>query len=130
MLERILSENIVKNIYGHVSDTAVVDYHLPFAENKRKFPVSVFRLFRFPKTCILNCCIYLYIYLYLCICCLFKRRRKAQAIFPIRLPFAHRANGNLSYVHLLTKKQMEFANGLNRLNGLAHLLIACVLLET
>ncbi len=39
--------------------------------------------------------------------------------FPyIRLPFAHRANGSLSFVCLLTKKQMQRLNGLN---GLAHL---------
>jgi hypothetical protein len=107
MLERILSENIVKNIYGHVSDTANVDYRFPSAENKRKIAVSVFRLFRFPKKCLLKLLHILYIYLYLYICCRFKRRRQAQAIFPIRLPFAHCANGNFPFVRFFTKKQLE-----------------------
>jgi hypothetical protein len=32
---------------------------------------------------------------------------EVQTIFLICLPFAHRANGSLSFVRLLTKKQME-----------------------
>jgi hypothetical protein len=41
----------------------------------------------------------------------------------VRLPFAHCANGNLSFVGLLRKKQTKvtFANILNVLIGLAHL---------
>jgi hypothetical protein len=36
-----------------------------------------------------------------------KMENGTQAIFLIHLTFAHRANGSLSFVRLLTKKQME-----------------------
>jgi hypothetical protein len=48
-------------------------------------------------------------------------KTEAQAIFLICLPLAHRANGYLSFVRLLTKKKKgnyQVAKGLNRLNGL------------
>ncbi len=57
-------------------------------------------------------------------CCRFKRKRKPRRFCLTRLPFANCANGSLSFVRLLTKNQTEvfpFANGLNGLNGLAHL---------
>ncbi len=37
----------------------------------------------------------------------FRRKAEAQAISPNPLPFAHHANGSLSFVHLLTKKQTK-----------------------
>jgi hypothetical protein len=43
-----------------------------------------------------------------------KRKRKPGRFPLICVPFAHRANGNLSFVRLLTKK-------LTKLNGLVHL---------
>jgi hypothetical protein len=36
-----------------------------------------------------------------------KRKTEARVILKIRLPFAHRVNGSLSLVRLLTKKQTE-----------------------
>jgi hypothetical protein len=45
-------------------------------------------------------------------------KRKPRRFSLIRLPFAHRANGSLSYVRMLTNGNYPFANGLN---GLAHL---------
>jgi hypothetical protein len=33
--------------------------------------------------------------------------KRPRRFFLIRLPFAHRANGSLSFVRLLTKKQKE-----------------------
>jgi hypothetical protein len=49
-----------------------------------------------------------------------KHETEAEAISLIRLRFAHCANGSLSFVRLLTKKQRSypFANRLNGLNGL------------
>ncbi len=48
-------------------------------------------------------------------------KTEAQAIFQIRLPFAHRGNGRLSFFRLLTTQKINgsypFANVLN---GLAH----------
>ncbi len=37
----------------------------------------------------------------------FQRKTEAQAIFLNPLPFAHRANGILSFTRLFTKKQTE-----------------------
>ncbi len=50
-----------------------------------------------------------------------KRKTEAQAIF--LNPFAHHANGSLTFDRLLTKKQTKFtfANGLNGQNRPAHL---------
>jgi hypothetical protein len=54
-----------------------------------------------------------------------KQKMKAQAISLIRLLFAHRANGSLSFVHFVTEKQKEIIRRqicrLNGLNRLAHL---------
>jgi hypothetical protein len=41
------------------------------------------------------------------ICCRFKRKTEALSIFLIRLPFALRANGNLTFSRLFTKKQTK-----------------------
>ncbi len=49
-----------------------------------------------------------------------NRIRKPRRFSSIRLLFAHHANGNLSFVCLLTKKQTEIIR-LQWLNGLAHL---------
>ncbi len=51
--------------------------------------------------------IYIYIYLYINVFCHFKWKMEAQAIFQIRLLFAHRADRSLSFVRLFTKKQTE-----------------------
>jgi hypothetical protein len=39
-----------------------------------------------------------------------KWRTEAQAIFLYQLPYAHRANENLSFGRLWTKKQMDSAD--------------------
>jgi hypothetical protein len=55
-----------------------------------------------------------------------RNGRKTDRFSLIRFPFAHRVNGSLLFVRLLTKKHGSYllANGLNGLNGLnvlAHL---------
>jgi hypothetical protein len=50
----------------------------------------------------------IYVYMYIYICCRFKRKTEAQGNLSLtRFPFAHRANGSLLVVHLLTNKQTE-----------------------
>jgi hypothetical protein len=46
--------------------------------------------------------IYIYTYIYTAV---LNGKRKLRRFSTIRLPFAHRANGSLSFVRLLTKKQ-------------------------
>ncbi len=43
-----------------------------------------------------------------------KQRMEAQAIFLIRLPFAHRANGSLLFVRFLAKKKQTEVTHLKR----------------
>ncbi len=51
-------------------------------------------------------CAHLYLYFYAAVAN-GKRKAEAQEIFLIRLPFANHANGSLSLVRLLTKKQTK-----------------------
>jgi hypothetical protein len=69
--------------------------------------------------------IYIYIHIYISryIYCMLpfqteKRKPKPRQFSLIRLPFAHCANGSLSFVSLFIKKQTEDICLLNRLNGL------------
>jgi hypothetical protein len=68
-------------------------------ENKLPFSISVCS-----KQIEVFCFHFLYIYIYMLP---FRRKAEAQAISPNPLPFAHHANGSLSFVHLLTKKQTK-----------------------
>ncbi len=62
-----------------------------------------------------------------CVCCVFmcvcENGRQKRRFSLIHLPFAHCANGSLSFVRLLTKKQWKLSvcKGTKWLNGLAHL---------
>jgi hypothetical protein len=97
---------------GTFAETTIVDYHLSYAANNKKIPISVFRLpfeankrkwpfsvssgssvFRvFVCYCI---CLYLYLYLYLYApVSNGKGKRKPRQFSLIRLPFAHRAIGS------------------------------------
>jgi hypothetical protein len=64
-------------------------FRFPFAANKWMLPFSDSSVF----------CKNIY--------CRFKTKTEAQAIFLNLLPFAHRANRSLSFVRLLTEKEME-----------------------
>ncbi len=46
-------------------------------------------------------------YIYISIYCRFKGKRKPRRFSLVHLLFAHRANGSLLFVRLLTKKQTE-----------------------
>jgi hypothetical protein len=53
-----------------------------------------------------------------------NKKQKPRRFSLICFPLAHRENGSLSFVRLLTKKETEvspLAHELNGLNGLAHL---------
>jgi hypothetical protein len=56
------------------------------------------------SVCLLQMKLYIYIYLYAADS---SGERKPRRFSIIRLLFAHRENGSLSFVHLLTKKQTE-----------------------
>jgi hypothetical protein len=63
-------------------------------------------------------------YMYTVYAAVTKGKRKPRRFSLIHLQFAHRANGSLLFVHLLTKKQNRsslFANRLDGLKRLAHL---------
>jgi hypothetical protein len=72
--------------------TEVCHFRFPFAANKWKLPFSVSFIFR------------KYIYIYAAVS---NRKQKPRQFFLIRSPFAHHANRSLSFVCLLMKKQME-----------------------
>ncbi len=86
------------------------------SKHKGKFAVSVFRMFHLPvcihtyrNGTIYISCIYVHIniykYKYICIYTVVSRGKWKPGRFSlIRLPFAHRTNGSLSFVRLLTKK--------------------------
>ncbi len=52
---------------------------------------------------------------------IFNEKRKSRRFSLIFLHFAHRSNGSLPFVRLLTSKQTEVIPFANRLNRLAHL---------
>jgi hypothetical protein len=71
--------------------------------------------------------IYIYIYIniliFMYICCRFKRKTEAKAIFdPLTVcSFRKRKFFFFLFVYEVTSRSYPFANGLNGLNGLAHL---------
>ncbi len=98
-----------------VTAKAIVDYHLsffwprktsfcfpfPFIAYKQKFALSVYKKkgsFRFPLVPFSEST-----YMYIEMADYIRKPRRSM----IRLPFAHCANGSLSFVSLLTKKQIE-----------------------
>jgi hypothetical protein len=125
-------------IDGHVCWKAIVDYRVLFADQGNKLPFSVcskhievavcckrklplFIVFRIYKYTVYN-------YGIRYICCRFTEqiKRKTRWFSLICLPFAHLATAvcRLSvcpFVDEGTNRSYLFANGLNRLNGLAHL---------
>jgi hypothetical protein len=124
------------------TERANVDCRLSFAENKRKFAASVSRLQQTNGSCChfplfqiygiyipvhIYLYIYLYIYIYIHIYVAVSNAKwnwQPRQVSLIRLPFAHHADGSLSFVHSFTKKLTEvihLQNGINRVNGLAHL---------
>jgi hypothetical protein len=108
---------------GTFDETATVDYCLLFttkennfrflfAENKRKCAISIFRLqqreLKFP----FSVCIYIYIYIYIykhAYIYIYVYKRKPRGFFLIRLPFAHHANGSLSFVPMLRKNKQKLS---------------------
>jgi hypothetical protein len=51
---------------------------------------------------------HIYTHIYVCICAAVSNgKRKPRRFSFIRLPFAHRANGSLSFIRLLAKNQTE-----------------------
>jgi hypothetical protein len=110
---------------GMFSETAIVYYRLSFTDLGKQTSVFLF-CFQFVyifvykyiyiyiyihlHTCILllHICIYRYIYIYIFIyiySCRFKRKMGPWPFSLICLPITHHANGSLSFVSLLTKKE-------------------------
>ncbi len=99
----------------------------PFAANKRKFTVSVFRIYiyihihkyinvhthihihiQYTHMHIYIYTYHIYTHIYVCICAAVSNgKRKPRRFSFIRLMFAHRSNGSLSFVCLLSKNQTE-----------------------
>jgi hypothetical protein len=76
--------------------------------------ISIYRIYLY------GICLYvysIYIYIPIFLCWFFKLKTEAHTIFLIRLPFVHRANGSLSFVRVLTKKQTKVIH-LQTVNGL------------
>jgi hypothetical protein len=113
---------------GTFAQTATVGYSLSFSGQGNQLPFSVFvygkrnHIYRerstFTYTYIYHTCIYYictyisymyisYVYIYIHIYIYFRLKRRPRRFFLIRLPFAHRANGSLLFVRLLTKKPTE-----------------------
>jgi hypothetical protein len=98
---------------GTFAKTAIVDYCLSFAYQGKQTSVSVYVCllqtngsFPFPFS-VCNKQLELLFSISsisLFICSRFKWKAEAQVIFPIYAPFAHCANGSLSFVRWLTKK--------------------------
>ncbi len=90
---------------GTFADTENVDFRffLPTKENKLPFSVYIYIVTD------VNISIYIYLYIKSYIYVLpFQTENGSRGDFPLlRLPFAHHANGSLSFVRLLTKKQTE-----------------------
>jgi hypothetical protein len=80
----------------------------PFQMAKYKYINSSFRIYIYIRQ-------HIYIesqHIYTFICCYFQmenRKWKPREFSFIRLPFAHRANGSLLFVRLLTKKQQKLS---------------------
>jgi hypothetical protein len=96
----------------------------PFAANKRKFAVSVFR--KQTEVAVSYQFSFLYIQnrhkqnsIYKLQYC-FKQKMENGNLAIFLVPFAHRANENLSFFHLLMKKQTEVICLQRGLNGPAH----------
>jgi hypothetical protein len=109
----------VKSTDGHVFEPANIDYPLSFADQGKQTSVFCFRLQQTNGSCCLYfytnthihiahiyiyTCIYTYIYIYAVIP---NGKLKPRRFSLILLPFAHRANGSLTFICLLTKKQTE-----------------------
>ncbi len=110
---------------GTLAETAIVDYRrLPIWENKLPFYVSAYSkqaevcYFCFPiaankrkspffvsSVCM---CVYIYLHLYFYLyAAIPNRKRKPRQFSLIRLLLTHCANGSLSFVHLLIRKQTQ-----------------------
>ncbi len=90
-------------------------FPFPFAANRRKFAISILRLQQTNGNCrfllvpfftFVSVCIFIFILTFKYTFIL-QFQTHPRRFFLIRLPFAHCANGSLSFVRLLTKKQME-----------------------
>jgi hypothetical protein len=129
----LLQQQTSITVYRLTTKENKLSFCFLFAENKWKTTVSVFRIYiymdKYWNGSIYSIYIYIsislfvYIQYMLCICiwiciCIsintymlpfqtVNKKIEAQWFSLIRLPFAHRADGSLSFVHLFTKKEME-----------------------